>query len=148
MKYKKISLLCPRILIAFKRNYMKKKIHIEYPLNPASGTVLWGAISTPSGLQRWFADKVTKTENKIFTFQWGKTETRTAEIINLRNEYFIRFHWTDEEPKTYFELKIQYNELTNDYELIVTDFTDTSEEEDTINLWNSQIDVLRRTCGV
>lgn len=24
---------------------MKKKIRIEYPLNPASGTILWGAIS-------------------------------------------------------------------------------------------------------
>ena len=29
---------------------MKKKIRIEYPLNPASGSILWGAISTPSGL--------------------------------------------------------------------------------------------------
>ena len=44
---------------------MKKKIRIEYPLNPASGTILWGAISTPSGLQRWFADNVSKVERLI-----------------------------------------------------------------------------------
>lgn len=84
---------------------MKKKIRIEYPLNPASGSILWGAISTPSGLQRWFADNVSKI-NKTYTFKWGKTETRNAEILNQRTESFIRFHWIDDDPKTYFELKI------------------------------------------
>ena len=41
---------------------MKKKIRIEYPLNPASGSILWGAISTPSGLQRWFATLRTQAQ--------------------------------------------------------------------------------------
>ena len=50
---------------------MKKKIRIEYPLNPASGSILWGAISTPSGLQRWFADNVSKI-NKDLYLQMGK----------------------------------------------------------------------------
>lgn len=128
---------------------MKRKIHIEYPLNPSSGTIIWNAISTPAGLERWFADKVTRITDKIFTFRWGKTETRTAEIVNMRTEYFIRFHWTDEkESKTYFELKIQYNELTTDHILEVTDFTDPGEEDDARELWNSQIDTLRRVFGL
>ena len=126
---------------------MKKKIHIEYTLPPASSTVLWNAISTPSGLEHWFADKVLKHE-KTFTFQWGKTETRNAEIINLRTESFVRFHWSDEEPRTYFELKIHYNELTSDLSLEVTDFADAGEEEDVINLWDSQTETLRRACGI
>ena len=126
---------------------MKKKIHIEYTLPPASSTVLWNAISTPSGLEHWFADKVLKHE-KTFIFQWGKTETRNAEIINLRTESFVRFHWSDEEPRTYFELKIHYNELTSDLSLEVTDFADAGEEEDVINLWDSQIETLRRACGI
>ena len=79
---------------------------------------------------------------------WGKTETRNAAIINYRSEYFIRFHWEDEEPKTYFEFKINYNELTNEHLLEITDFADPEEETDVINLWNSQIEVLRRVCGV
>ena len=123
---------------------MKKKIRIEYPLNPASGSILWGAISTPSGLQRWFADNVSKI-NKTYTFKWGKTETRQAIVVNSRPEFFIRFHWLDdEEAKSYFELKIHYNELTTDH----TDFAIPGEEEDTRNLWNSQIEILRRICGV
>ena len=126
---------------------MKKKIRIEYPLNPSSGSIIWATISTPSGLQRWFADKVSNV-GKLFTFQWGKTETRKAEVINFRTESFIRFHWADEDTKTFFELKMTYNELTSDYLLEVTDFADPGEEEDVRSLWDSQIEVLRRVCGL
>ena len=103
---------------------MKKKIKIEYPLNPASGMILWNAISTPAGLERWFADKVSK-EGRTYIFKWGKTEVREAEIINSRTEYFIRFHWKDDtESRSYFEFKILYNELTSDHILEVTDFVE------------------------
>ena len=126
---------------------MKKKIKIEYPLRPASGHILWNAISTPAGLQRWFADNVTR-DGKMFSFRWGKTEMRTAELINSRTDSFVRFHWTDEEPRTFFELKIYYIELTNDHTLEITDFAEEGEEDDLTNLWDSQIEELRRVCGV
>lgn len=127
---------------------MKKKITLQYPLHSSSIHILWNAISTPSGLQRWFADEVTK-ENKSYIFKWGKTERREAEIINSRSESFVRFHWNDEqESRTFFELKIHYSELTNDYLLEITDFAEQSEEEDTKNLWDSQIEVFRRVFGV
>ena len=100
----------------------------------------------------WFAEMVLlimfQKINKTYTFKWGKTETRNAEILNQRTESFIRFHWIDDDPKTYFELKIHYNELTKDHLLEVTDFAIPGEEEDTRNLWNSQIEILRRICGV
>ena len=126
---------------------MKTKIQIEYALNPASGNILWATISTPSGLQRWFADRVTR-DGKIFTFQWGKTELRQAELINSRQDLFVRFRWRDEHDRSYFELKIVYNELTQDHILEVTDFAEPGEEEDVVNLWNSQIETMRRVCGV
>ena len=127
---------------------MKNKIRIEYPLNSASGNVIWTAISTPAGLQRWFADDVTKN-GKMFTFRWGKTETRNAEMINSRSESFIRFRWLDEEsPKAYFELKIQYNELTTDHLFEITDFAEPGEENDMRNLWDSQIEMMRRAFGI
>lgn len=126
----------------------KKKIHIEYMLSAVSGAILWNSISTPSGLESWFADKVKATDH-LMTFQWGKTETRNAEIINLRTGSFIRFRWEDEvDTKYFFELKISVNELTNDYMLEVTDFAEPGEEEDLIDLWNSQFETLRRASGV
>ena len=126
---------------------MKKKVQIEYPLNPASGAILWGAISTPSGLQQWFADRVDR-KGKTFLFQWGKTEKRSADLVNMRNDSFVRFHWNDENDRSFFELRINYNELTNDHLLEVTDFAEAGEEDDIRSLWNSQIEELRRICGV
>ena len=126
---------------------MKQKILIEYALNPASGNILWGIISTPSGLQRWFADKVTR-DGKTFTFQWGKTEVRQAELVNSRSDSFVRFRWKDEHDRSYFELRITQSELTNDFILEVTDFAEKGEEDDMVNLWNSQVEQMRRVCGV
>ena len=41
----------------------KEKIHLEYLLNATSKTILWSAISTPTGLEGWFAElKMTNNE--------------------------------------------------------------------------------------
>ena len=36
----------------------KERIKMEYMLKAGSGTVIWSIISTPSGMETWFADKV------------------------------------------------------------------------------------------
>ena len=100
----------------------RQKIHREYLLNATSKSILWSAISTPTGLEGWFADRV-QSDDKIVTFFWGKTEHRDAEIIAVRAFSFIRFRWLDDEyEREYFELKMTNNELTNDFVLEVTDF--------------------------
>ena len=74
----------------------KEKIHLEYLLNATSKNILWAAISTPTGLEDWFADKVI-SDDKIVEFHWGKTEQRKAEITAIRSFSFIRFRWEDDE---------------------------------------------------
>ena len=126
----------------------KEKIKMEYMLKGGTGNTIWSIISTPSGLETWFADKVTANE-KHFTFRWGKTESREAELIGCRTNSFVRFHWLDdEEHKSYFELKIVHNELTEDLTLEVTDWAEPSEKEDVQDLWDSDIDKLRRVSGL
>ncbi len=125
----------------------REKIHLEYPLSATSKNILWAAISTPTGLEDWFADKVVSDEKNV-VFHWGKTEEREAEIIAIRAFSFIRFHWLDDDnERDYFELKMNYNELTGDFVLEITDFTEPDEMEDMEDLWNSQVAKLRRTCG-
>lgn len=128
----------------------KEKIRLEYLLNATSKTIIWNAISTPTGMENWFADQV-KLKEKTFTFQWGKTEIREAEIVASRIHSFMRLHWLDEEEeeeKTFFEFKMTFNELTSDYVLEITDFIEPDEKQDQIELWNSQIDTLKRVCGM
>lgn len=125
----------------------RKKIHLEYLLNATSKSILWSAISTPTGLEGWFADRV-QSDDKIVDFFWGKTEKRTAEIVAVRAYSFIRFRWLDNEiPREYFELKMTNSELTNDFVLEITDFAAANEVDDVRGLWESQVETLRRTCG-
>lgn len=125
----------------------RQKVHMEYLLNATAKSILWTAISTPTGLEGWFADRV-QSDDRIVTFFWGKTESRTAEIVAVRAYSFIRFHWLDDEnEREYFELKMTNSELTNDFVLEVTDFADAADVPDLRELWGSQIETLRRTCG-
>ena len=125
----------------------RQKIRLEYLLNATSKNILWTAISTPTGLEGWFADRV-QSDDRMVAFYWGKAEKRDAEIVAIRAYSFIRFHWLDDEnPREYFELKMTNSELTNDFVLEITDFANAGEEDDLRELWESQVDTLRRTCG-
>ena len=87
------------------------------------------------------------TEAKLYKLT--PSEKRQAEVIHSRTNHFIRFHWLDdEEPKSYFELKIVYNELTEDLMLEVTDFAEATEIDDIKDLWDSDIEKLRRVSGL
>lgn len=124
----------------------KTKVVLEYGLSSQSVPMIWDAIATAPGLTSWFADDV-NANGKIFSFTWGKNESREAELINCRQNTYVRFHWLDEDPGTYFEMRILKNELTLTYSLEITDFADSDDEEDVRNLWDTSIDAMHR-CGI
>jgi len=70
-------------------------------------------------------------------------------LLHQRNNHCIRFKWTDDEDnQSFFEFKIAKDELTGDVALIITDFAEEQEEEDTIELWDTQITNLKLALGV
>jgi uncharacterized protein YndB with AHSA1/START domain len=121
----------------------KIKIQLEYPVN-CSPKVLFTRLSTPSGLAEWFADDVS-IKGKEFTFKWKGAE-EVAEMIMQKENKLIRFSWNDEHD-TYFEFRITQDELTGDVSLIVTDFADDDDREETIGLWNNHINDLKHVVG-
>ena len=82
---------------------MKKRILLEYTIN-SSPKLLFPRLSTPGGLAEWFADDV-NVKGKIFTFIWDGSESK-AEVLQKKENRYIRFHWLDDEPETYFEFRI------------------------------------------
>lgn len=125
----------------------KKKIDIEYIMNTTSGKMLWEVISSPIYLSEWFADEVL-FDDEIATFRWGKTEVRKAEIVKVRPCSCIRFKWKDDDSdESYFEMKINHTELTDDYMLSIVDFAEDGETDDLISLWDTQMSNLRRKYG-
>ena len=124
----------------------KEKIFLEYPLK-GSAAIIWKYIGTTAGLSPWFADKV-ESFDRTYSFYWGKTEKKIAHLVAQRNGVYVKFRWEDESPNTYFEMRISYNELTRENTLEITDFADKDEIEDQKELWNSQIENLRRQSGM
>ena len=124
----------------------KDKIFLEYTLK-GSAVMIWKYIGTAAGLSPWFADRV-ESFDRTFTFYWGKTEKRVAHLVAQRNGVYVKFRWEDESPNTFFEMRISYNELTRENTLEVTDFAEKNEIEDQKELWNSQIENLRRQSGM
>ncbi|MBR6310279.1 MAG: hypothetical protein IKR52_03660 [Paludibacteraceae bacterium] len=124
----------------------KEKVQLEYLFNKVSTASLWNSISTPDGLSDWFADSVS-VDSEIFTFRWSKVEEE-AELLAVRQMNSVRFRWLSEDDEdSYFEMKIGSNPLTGDTSLTVVDFADNGEVNDVEDLWNSQIDKLKRKIG-
>lgn len=126
---------------------MKQKVQLEYLLGTASVWVVWNALATNGGLQRWFAHRI-EVDGNTWHFSWGKTEQRSAKLLRLKDGSHIRFQWIDDEEHTFFEFRLLHNELTSDYLLRITDFSDEGETEDIKDLWASQLENLTRTFGV
>tara|TARA_Y100001954_G_C15226579_1_gene321392 strand:- start:102 stop:491 length:390 start_codon:yes stop_codon:yes gene_type:complete len=122
------------------------KFEMEFPIK-VSQKLLFQYISTPSGLSEWFADNV-NSRGEIFIFIWNDSE-ESAKLIRKINNEKIQFQWLDdEETDYYFELRIQFDEITKDVSLIVTDFAEDEEEiEESKLLWTNQISDLKKVLG-
>ena len=130
----------------------KQQINIEHELRSNSPTIIWQLIGTPEGLARWIADKVT-LDGTTLTLTWGETwrnhEIRKAEITKLVKQSFLRIHWHDDpDPEAYLELRMEYNELTDDYILLITDFAYDDDIDSMRDLWNDNLERLHQSSGL
>lgn len=126
---------------------MSKKIKftVEFPVR-CSPTILYEFLSTSSGLQEWFADKVSDTNNG-FTFSWSGSE-EDAEIVEKEENKFIRFRWEESPKDEYFEFRIEKSEVTNQTILVIHDFAEKRDINDQSQLWESQVkDLFHRLGG-
>ena len=122
----------------------KIKYELEFPIQ-ASPNMLYQYISSASSLSEWYADNV-NSRGKIFSFFWDGVEEQ-AELVSSKNNQFVKFKWLEEDDNYYFEIKIVVDELTKDVSLMVTDFSEEDEVEESKMLWESQIADLKQVLG-
>ncbi len=124
----------------------KVKFELEFPMQ-ASPAFLYQYLSTPDGLSEWFADNV-NSRSDIYKFIWEGSEEK-AKRISYRTEERVKFKWldNDDDDDSYFEFRIQVDPLTKDVALIVVDFAEEDELEDSKMFWENQIGELKHTIG-
>lgn len=123
---------------------MKNKFELEYSIN-SSPKILYTRLSTPGGLAEWFADDI-NIQGNIYTFIWEGTEQQ-AELVTKKENQLVKFKWVDEDD-VYFEFRIRRDELTGEVALIITDFAEDDEKDDSIDLWDTQISELKHALGL
>ena len=121
------------------------KFEMEFVVH-SSAEMLYEFLSTASGLSEWFCDDL-NIRNGIYTFIWDD-QMQQARLLKTLDLQLVRFQWVDKIDGSFFEFRIQRDELTNDISLIITDFADTaSERESSKLLWQSQIEKLMHVIG-
>ena len=125
---------------------MSKKIlyTLEYPVRCSPG-ILYEFLSTPAGLQEWFADQVDEQDG-TFTFGWNGTEDE-ADLLEKEDDKYVRFHWTHSGKDEYFEFRIEKSEVTNQTILVISDFAEKKDIKDQSQLWEYQVKDLFHRVG-
>lgn len=126
---------------------IKKKFELEY-LMRSSNKILFNSLSTPDGLQDWFADEV-NVKDDIYSFSWDGEEEK-AKLLSKRQGESIKFQWENEEadePDSYFEFSIKTDALTKEVALVITDFAEENQIKDSTFLWDNHISALKKKLG-
>jgi uncharacterized protein YndB with AHSA1/START domain len=122
----------------------KQLFTLEYPVR-CSPSILFEFLSTPAGLQEWFADKVDERDS-VFSFSWNGS-TDKAEVVETVEDKSIKFHWVHAPKEEFFEFSIDKSEVTNQTILTVKDFAEKKEIKDQSQLWASQLKDLFHRIG-
>ena len=112
----------------------------------ASPTILYKFLTTPNCLIRWFCDEVDVTEDK-YTFSWSGQEEIAWVIDDIEDER-LRFRWEDaDDDAEYLEYRLNVSPVTGETILEITDYCDDDEVDEQRQLWDTQMQQLRRETG-
>ncbi len=128
----------------------KHKFVFEYPIN-ASPRMIYPYLSSPSGLEQWFCDKVFINEDKLYNFVWDN-QNHFAEMNSHRTNKSVRFVFLNDNKKhdpdaSYMDFTIETSELTQEQYLRITDYSEEEDMDEMSELWDGLIVGLREIIG-
>ena len=121
------------------------KLELEYIFHTTPG-LIFEQLTTPSGLSGWFAQDV-DVRGEVYVFKWNDYKMEAKMSVDNK-EYKVRFQWLDE-PDKYTEIRLKYNRLTKDTDMLITDMADSEEDAaDLKTLWDGMIKRLKSRLGL
>jgi uncharacterized protein YndB with AHSA1/START domain len=128
----------------------KKLFTADFEIH-ASIKMLYPYIESASGLAEWFADDVQINPEKIFSFKWDN-EFHRATMVSHRINHFTKFEFLPQTPEdkkdpSYFELRLELDELTQTTFFKVTDYSDFDDLKELREVWKGLVDNLKTVVG-
>ncbi len=123
----------------------KQLFTLEFPVR-CSPSILYEFLSTTTGLQEWFADKVDEWEG-VISFSWNGGVPDKAKVLEKEQDKFIRYKWLHSDKNEYFEFRIAKTEISNQTILVISDFAEKNDIKDQSQLWSYQIKELFHRLG-
>ena len=122
----------------------------EFEIN-ASKNLLYPYISTPSGLENWFAEKVIIDEDKNYTLVWDSEDHYAIKIAgnqgkNMKFEFLNKNKEKVEDPNT-LEFSLEKNDFTDMMYVKITDYSENNDVDDLDDLWEQMVEGLREVVG-
>jgi uncharacterized protein YndB with AHSA1/START domain len=128
----------------------KDQFVADYQLN-ASKKIVYTYLSTASGLQEWFADKVRIDEDKNYIFNFDQEDHYAKQTIVKAN---LHVRWDFFDPKfpnsaveSFIEFKLDETELTQSLFLKVIDQSNLYTLDELEGIWEGLILKLKETIG-
>jgi uncharacterized protein YndB with AHSA1/START domain len=128
----------------------KDQFVADYQLN-ASKKIVYTYLSTASGLQEWFADKVRIDEDKNYIFNFDQ-EDHYAKLNIVKANLHVRWDFFDPKSsgshkESYIEFKLDEAELTQSLFLKVVDQSNFYRLDELEGIWDGLIAKLKGTIG-
>ena len=126
---------------------LRNKLELEYPMR-SSANILYQYISNPSGLQSWFADHVGVQGGDKYKLKWDDGTEANAIFLKAVNSKYVRFKMVDApDSEEFLEFRIAQDAITGDIDLIITEFVNAGDEDNTAAIWDAAVDNLKYTIG-
>ena len=123
----------------------REKFELEFIFKASPG-LLYSFMSNSENLVMWFCDAVEIKKDR-YDFYWEGSK-ESAILVERVEDSKLVFKWIDaEDEEEYLEFDMYKSPITNETILKITDFADSDEVEDQIELWESQIDELHKVLG-
>ena len=118
-------------------------------LSLAAATLLGTNLNAESMYDRIQAMELemNKMKQELTTLKAEKADSEDEEESEITATDDEESQEEDEEKETYFEIRIQVDALTKDVSLMITDFAEEDEIEDTKMFWENQIAELKHVIG-
>jgi uncharacterized protein YndB with AHSA1/START domain len=111
----------------------------------AKDELLYTYISTPYNLSSWFADDV-QADGDNYTFTWNGS-TEKAKVVKKVFKKKMIFQWVEREDEEFLTFNITTDEVTGSTLLVIFDYDDEGEYEESYMMWENTIQKLKRIIG-